>query len=109
MRTHRRLQLRDPPRLVLRAAVPQDDDELVTGEARAQVVLAHGRLQHAADRAQRAIARLVTVGIVDLLQPIEIEDDHADAAVRPLRMRQSRLEPPIERSAIRQPGQRIRV
>ena len=75
------LQFGDPPRLVLRAAVPQHDDELVAGEARAQVVLADRRAQHGADRAQRAIAGLVAVGVVDFLQAIEVE--HDDAAALP--------------------------
>ena len=67
-------------------------DELVAREARAQVVLPDRRPQHGADRAQRPVARLVAVGVVDLLEPIEVEHDDADAALGPGGARQARLE-----------------
>src|SRR5262249_34133951 len=71
----RRLQILHAPGLAFRRAVPQHDDELVAREARAQIVLADRRTQHVADRPEGAIARLVAVGVVDFLEPIEVEDD----------------------------------
>ena len=104
---HRILHFGHPARLVLGAAVPQHDDELVAGEARAQVALADRRRQHRADRAQRPVARIVAVGVVDLLQAIEIEDDDTGADPGLRRERQPGLELPIERAPVGQRGQRI--
>ena len=41
------------------------DDELVAGVAHADVVRADGRAQHLGDLAQRAVADVVAVGVVD--------------------------------------------
>src|SRR5207244_6101874 len=105
----RPLAVPTPPRYVPRAATPQHDGELVTRKARAQITLADRRAQHIADRAQRPIAHLVPVGVVELLEAIEIEHDDADGGLGLRRARQSLLEPLIERAAIRQPRQRIGV
>ena len=109
VRPDRALELEHAPRLVLGAAVPHDHHELVSRKPRAQVVLADRRAQHGADRAQRPVARLVPVGVVDLLEPIEIEHHDADAALGARGAHQPRLELQIERSPVRQPGQRIGV
>jgi hypothetical protein len=39
--------------------------------------------QGARERAQRGVARAVAVGVVELLEVIEVEDDEAEAAARP--------------------------
>src|SRR5439155_14917861 len=67
VRSDRALEVGDAPRFVLRIAIPQDDDELVAREARAQVVMADRRSQDVADDAQRPVAGFVAVGVVDLL------------------------------------------
>ena len=51
----------------------------------------------------------MAVGVVDLLEPIEVEHDDAAGAVRALRTGESGFELPIERTAVRQAGQRIGV
>ena len=57
----------------------------------------------------RPIAHLVTVGVVEFLEAIEIEHHDADAGLGLRRARQPGLELPIERAPIGQPGQRIGV
>jgi len=59
-------------------------DKIVEGKLGSfysQVVLTDRGPQHGAYRAQRPIARLVAVGVVDLLEAIEIEHHDADAAL----------------------------
>jgi hypothetical protein len=97
------------PRFVLRAAVQQHDHEFVAREPRTQIVLPHGRLQHAADGPQRAVSGFMPVGVVDLLEPIQIEHDHADGSIRAGGVREPGLELAIERPAVGQAGQWIGV
>src|SRR5262249_58749311 len=76
------LQVQHAARLMLGTAIPQHDDELVAGKTGAEIVLPDCRAQDLADRVQRAIAGLVPVRVIDLLEPVEVEEDDADGALR---------------------------
>ena len=69
-------------------AVREDDDELVAGVADAEVVGAERRLQRRRDLAERPVADVVAVGVVDRLELVDVHDDHADFALEALGPRQ---------------------
>ena len=65
-----------------RASIRQDDDELVARVAHAQVVRPQRALQRVGDLAQRAIADVVAVGVVDRLELVDVHDDQRHLALR---------------------------
>src|SRR5262249_55672662 len=64
---HRILQVGHAPLLVLGRAIPENHDEFVAAEPRAQVVLTDRVAQNVANRSERAIADFMSVRVVDLL------------------------------------------
>jgi hypothetical protein len=56
------------------AASRQHDDELVASVAHAHVVRPDIAAEHSGDLAQRAIANVVSVGVVDALEVVEVHD-----------------------------------
>ena len=55
-----------------------EHDELVSAQARQQLVLAEAARDPGADLAQQLVARLVTQGVVDLLEAVQVEHEHRD-------------------------------
>ena len=83
--------------------------ELVATEARDDVALAHASAQAFAHRAQHEIAAAVTHRIVDVLEVVEIEEQHRDAGIAAARAIDRSDEPLYQQAAIRQSGQRVVV
>ena len=81
--------------------------ELLPAEARDESALADDRRDPAAELDQHLVAGLVSVRVVDALEPVDVEQQHAgaDRAVRP---RQTRVERRAEPCAVGEAGQRIR-
>ena len=61
--------------------IADHDGELVTAEAATQFVLGHDRLQSFRDARQQLVADQVAKGIVDRLEPVEV--DHQEGALGP--------------------------
>jgi hypothetical protein len=59
---------------VINGRVREQDDELVTGVARDDIVRATQRAKHLGDSPKRRVALKVTEGVVDLLEVIDIDD-----------------------------------
>ena len=55
----------------------EDDRELVAAEARAEADLATDRAQALGDRLQHAVAEHVAHAVVDVLEVVEVEEEHA--------------------------------
>ena len=91
----------------LARAVGEHDDELVAGVAHAQVVGAQRALQRRRDLAQRVVADVVAVGVVDRLEPVDVHDDERHLALQALGARQLAREVHEHRAAVRQRRQRI--
>ena len=70
------------PRLDLREAERLDDGELVAAEASDEVRRADERQQAVGDALEQHIAEGMTVGVVDELEPIEIDDVQRVAALQ---------------------------
>ena len=89
--------------------VRQQDDELVTAEPGDAVALAHDGGQPRADLLQQQVAMVMAESVVDLLEPVEVEEQqrHPPAGtVRPLDGGQRAA---AQELAIRQPRERIVV
>src|SRR5207342_3343188 len=71
---------RDLLGLVRRVEVFEHHGEFVAAQARHRVLRPHGLLQARGGGAQDAIARRMAERIVDVLEAVQVEEEHADAA-----------------------------
>ena len=87
--------------------VREQDPELVAAEAGHGVGLAQHTVQAGADLPQEEIARVMAEGVVDLLEPVEV--DQEEGGVVPVaRARQDRLVRAVaEEAAVREGGERV--
>ena len=65
------------------------------------------RAQHARDLAERPVADVVAVVVVDLLEVVEVHDHQRDLRLQPLGARQLARQVHEEVARVRQAGQRI--
>ena len=84
-----------------------DDDELVAAEPRHGVRRAHGRHQPPRERDQQRVARRVAVEVVDGLEVVEVDEQHAGGALVAAGARQRVDQPLAAERAVGQPGQRV--
>ena len=99
----------DRERVLLVVDVAAEQGELVAAEPGRQVVRARRRLQALGDRLQQAVADLVPERVVDVLEAVEVEEQHRD---RPgALVLAGALQRLVERrqveAAVGQPGQRV--
>ena len=87
------------------AAVEQDG-ELVAAEPRRQVARAQAGAQAARERDQQLVADLVAEAVVDVLEVVEVEQEHDGAAVGPGDRGLHLLR---EQLAVGEPGERVVV
>ena len=80
--------------------------ELLPAEARDEPALADDRRDPPAELDQHLVAGLVSVRVVDALEPVDVEQQHAGAD-RAVRARQTRVERRAEPRAVGEAGQRI--
>ena len=85
----------------------QDDRELVAPEPGERVVLAQQRAQAGADLAQHLIARMVAEGVVELLEPVEVDEQQRQLLARLRARGHGRAEPVHEVTAVAEPGQLV--
>ena len=81
--------------------------ELVAAEAGEHVVAAHDRLHPVRDLDEEGVAGAVAEGVVDELEVVEVEVQHADHRAVATRRRHRSLELIAERGPIRQAGQLV--
>ena len=94
--------LTDRERVLLVREAAAEQRELVAAEARRQVLRARGRLQALADGREQAVADLVAERVVDVLEAVEVQEEHRDRAgalvlVRALErlVQRGQVEPPV--------------
>jgi hypothetical protein len=83
--------------------------ELLAPDTRGVIKGARLLPQHEADALECSIALLVAALVVVALEPVEVEDQHAERCPCAPRPRQLCREHLVERAPVRQPGQRIGV
>ena len=101
--------------------VGDSHDELVPPEARHRVARgervaagdrvgrAQALLQALRDRLQQPVAHAVPQGVVNPLEPVEVQEQHGQRGPLTLRGRQRLVEPLHEQGPVRQPGQPVVV
>ena len=85
----------------------QQQAELVAAEAGHRVALAQRQTQAAADLLQQQVAVLVAERVVDLFEPVEIEQHESDAQIGALRRQDRPGRAFVEEAAIRKAGQHV--
>ena len=85
--------------------VGDQDDELIAAVAGDQIGRARRPLEPARDLAQELVARLMAVGVVDLLEVVEVDVQHGNLAPMPLGAGEREVEVLAEHEPVRQPGQ----
>ncbi|CAN5918119.1 hypothetical protein BH23ACT10_BH23ACT10_01790 [soil metagenome] len=83
------------------------DRELVTAQPRDGVALADSLLQPLGDAGQQLVADAVAERVVDLLEPVEVNEQHGDDVVVPTRLRNRMLDAFGEQRTVRQPCKAI--
>ena len=99
--------LRDPAQHRRLVEVLDDHHELVAAEAREQVGLAQRRRQRAGHALQQLVADPVAERVVDVLEAVEVDEQHADAAAAALRLRDRLRQPLVQQQPVGQAGQRV--
>jgi hypothetical protein len=87
--------------------VGEQHGELVAAEPGHGVGGSHDRLESRRDLAEHEVAVVVAEGVVDLLEPVEVEEQHGAAAAAPAAELQRRLQPVAEQPAVRQAGELV--
>ena len=100
---------RDLLRFLRRVDVFQHDGELVAAQARDGVLRPHGLLQARGGGAQDAVAGGVAERIVDVLEAVQVEEQHRDAAFLAARAHDRARQALGQQRAVRQAGQRVVV
>jgi hypothetical protein len=95
----------------VRAVSLHHDAELVAAQAAGERAGERGGRgsERAARGGERAVARVVTVPVVDVLEPVEVAEEQRELAPGRQRTRHRLLQPVVERAAVRQARQRILV
>jgi hypothetical protein len=93
--------------VVGRFEIGEEDGELVAAHAGDGVALAQDRAQPRRDRAQQLVAEAVAEGVVDVLEPVEIEEHHRQRRLGALGVGERDGQSIAEEQAIRQGRQRV--
>ncbi len=99
--------LGDPHRVVGRAVL-QQHAEFVAAKPSERVALAELALQQHADLAQQSVARRVAARVVDLLEAVEIEEEHRVTTVELRGACERAGEAMLELTPVREAGERDR-
>ena len=91
--------------------IRQQHGELVTAGPARNVVRAQVIGQECADPLEQTVAHLVTVGVVDLLEVVDVDHQHRELAARARALRAADLflETLFEVAAVPEPGQRVAI
>lgn len=83
------------------------DDELVSAQTRQRVRRPHARVQSLGHRHEQRIADVVTVGVVDPLEPVEVHEEERDLPPRAVDPRSGKFEALVQHESVGQAGQRV--
>ena len=87
----------------------EDQRELLAAEPGDDVVLAHDRAQPVGRRDEHLVALGVAERVVDGLEVVEVDDDHAQRPVRGRGARDLLPQPLVAGAVVEQPGQAVRA
>ena len=84
-----------------------DDDELVAAQPGHGVARPQRRVDAARDADQHLVADVVAERVVDVLEPVEVDEQHGDGARAAVRAGQRGVEPVAQQPPVRQVGQAV--
>src|SRR5262249_59408399 len=84
----------------------RQDDELVPADPRDGVARAHDVFETPCERAEDGVARAVAAQVVDVLEPVEVDDDERERLAVPARAPERLLDPVLEQDTVREARQR---
>src|SRR3990172_10560406 len=87
----------------------EDDRELVAAEAGHGFAIASDAAQKLRHGLEHAVAGLVTKGIVDLLESIQVDEHEGRTLAGAARLREGMVQPIMEQRAVDETGERIEV
>ena len=87
--------------------VLDDDHELVAAQARQQVDLAQRRRECRRHGLEKLVADPVSQRVVDILETVEVDEQHADPTAGALRMRDRLCQALLQQQPVGQTGQRV--
>ena len=99
--------LRDSRRVRLRFDVFEKNREFVTAESGGGVRRAHTRPQPFGNAAEQLVARPVTEAVVDVLEPVEVDEQHGECAGTAIGARECMSDAVLEQRPIGQAGQGV--
>ncbi len=85
----------------------EHDDELIAPQSREGVLCTQQRGDPLADLDQQLVTKLVTVGIVDRLEAVQVAEHHREAELPALRLLDRLLDAVLQQHPVGQLGQRI--
>lgn len=85
----------------------QENDELVAAEAGHGIDFAHQAMQAAGDGNEHGVARRVAVGVVDVLEVVQVEQQQRNKVAAAPGERERPLHPVGEQATVGQAGQRV--
>ena len=94
-------------RHVVGIGVGQDHRELVAADARRVVTESQDPAEPLAERLERGVAGGMPVGVVDLLEAVEVDDDEREGPVVPEAAGDRHLEQAVEAAPVEEPGERV--
>ena len=97
----------DVDRVQVAVDVGREHDELVAADAGDGVHRSQDGDQLVGDPSQHGVARGVALRVVDLLEPVEVDEEHGGAPTGALRVRQRLVDAVDEERPVRQAGQRV--
>ncbi len=92
---------------VLAAAVGDEEREFVSAESCQRVVLAQASLKPLDHGFEKVVAHGVAQTVVDVLEPIEVQEHDRHCTIGLVGLHQGALEPVLEQETIAHAGQRI--
>ena len=91
-------------RLILRAGADRDDDELIAAHASDGIARPYNRLQTPGDALEHMISGIVAADVVDLLEPVEVDDEEGERVGRSPGSPQGLLDAIVEECSVRKSG-----
>ena len=99
--------LGDGQRVVRAVDVLAEDGELVAPDARRRVLGAQDAGDAPGDRDEQLVARGVAEAVVDVLEAVEVAEEHRRRDAVAARAGQRLAQPVLEQRAVREPGERV--
>ena len=98
---------RDFACVLLRRDPCEENDELVSPQARDGISSPYARLQPLGDAAQQLVSGGVTEGVVDHLEPVEVQEQSDQLLAASARLREGDRQPVVEEQAVRKSRQGV--